>query len=134
MKFSLLGGRVPFVGAVAFLVVGVFVGRQSVHAPPPRIAIAERSALVFERSLALGSRDPATLKSQVSDPILQVIKRYSDAGFLVIDSVQDEQGYYSVLALPEQAVDITGDMKAALDQAAPPQPSAAASGVGEVQR
>lgn len=134
MKFNLFAGKVPAIGALAFLMVGVFVGRQSVHTPPLRVAIAERSALVFERSLALGLRDPAALKAQVSDPILDVIRRYADTGFVVIDAVQDDQGYYSVLALPEDAVDITAEMKVALDRAAPVAQAAAASSPVEVRQ
>ena len=77
------------------------------HQPTTKIAIAERSAIIFQAALARQGSSNEALQAQVVDPIKAVLKQYSDAGYLVLDAARDDDGLMRVAALPKDALDIT---------------------------
>ena len=106
------GSFVVIICAVA-AVVGFVAGRQSIQ-PTGKFAFAEKGAIITEAIFARQDLDEAALKKEVVQPILGVLQRWSDQGYIVIDSSKDEQGNFAVLAIPDGAKDISAEMREAI--------------------
>ena len=80
----------------------------------PKIAIAEKTAIILQAAISRQDLSDESLTRDIKQPILSVIKRYTDKGYLVIDSSQNDDGTYTVTGLPEGALNITNEMKNAI--------------------
>lgn len=117
--------KVPMFAVLAFCAAAAFVGRESAPkatqpaegADIPKYAVAERTAIILQSVLSHPGESKDQLQERISDPIVSVLKKYTDAGYIVIDAARDENGNYVIAALPESTKDITKEMASAIDQA-----------------
>jgi hypothetical protein len=109
----LLVGNVPFLAVAILAACAFYAGRISVNTPP-RLAIAEKGAVVMDAVLQHPDATPEQLERQVRKPILTVLQKYQAAGYTVIDASRDERGLMAVAALPAGAVDITPELRSAV--------------------
>ncbi|RQQ88676.1 hypothetical protein DF134_19025 [Burkholderia stagnalis] len=117
MKGILTGGKVPYsvLCLLSFVVysIGYRAGHETAK-PAPRIAIAEKGAVVLEAALNHPTATSAQLKALISDPISTVLRRYDAQGFVVVDTSRNDQGDMTVTALPAETLDITNELRAAV--------------------
>jgi len=108
---------VPALGVVllcgACAIAGGAVG-FSASRPAPKFAVAEKGSIVLQAFLEHPALTPTEAQRQVSAPILAVLKRYSDRGFLVVNVARDRTGQLMVDAVPPDAVDITPELRRAV--------------------
>lgn len=123
MKGILTGGKVPY-SVVCLLSFAVYaIGYQAGHQtakPAPRVAVAEKGAVVLEAALSHPNATPAQMKALIADPINSVIQRYLAQGFVVVDTSRNDQGEMTVTALPADTLDITNVLRAAAQLPAQP--------------
>jgi hypothetical protein len=112
----LLCGDVPY-AAVLILAAGAFLAGE--HAAPIRdkVAVAEKGAIVLEALLARPNGTPQEIDAQLRQPILTVFRKYAARGYTVIDSSKDEAGNMAVVAIPPDAIDITAEVRHAVQAA-----------------
>ncbi len=118
MKKIIFAGNVPYLAAVMLAASAFYVGLETsnlIDKPAPKIAFAEKGAVIMSTVLARQDISPDVLIEQVKKPILAVIKLYVDQGYVVIDSSRDENGNMSVNGIPAGAIDITPEIKAAVN-------------------
>ncbi len=120
MKKIILAGEVPYVAVIAFAAVSYYVGQQMMPTEP-KVAIAERGALIFQAVLERQGASREVLDAEVSQPVRAVLKKYADLGYVVIDASKDDAGNYVVAALPQGAIDISKDIASAIKKPATPQ-------------
>jgi hypothetical protein len=112
-KKIFLAGELPYFAALVFMATGFYVG-QEFRPEGPKVAIAERGAVILEAVLERHGATEEVLQREVSKPVLEVLQRYADLGYVVFDSSKDEAGNYAVAALPSAAIDITEALKQAV--------------------
>lgn len=100
------------VAAVAF-----HLGRSSVS-PISKFAFVEKGQVVFESLMDRPQLSDEEIQRQVRAPILNLLRRYSDMGYVVIDVTRDREGYMSIASAPASGIDITDEMRAAIKNAA----------------
>jgi hypothetical protein len=123
-----IAGEVSYVSALILMVVGFYIGHE-LKPEGPKIAVAERGAVILEAVLDRHGATEETLQQEVSKPVLDVLKKYADLGYVVIDSSKDDSGNYVVAALPAGAIDITEALRQAIKK-----PKAEAPGLVEEQK
>ncbi|MDF0506640.1 hypothetical protein POK33_38465 [Burkholderia cenocepacia] len=133
MKGILTGGKIPY-SVVCLLSLAVYaIGYQAGHQaakPAPRVAVAEKGAVVLEAALSHPTATPAQMKALITDPINGVIQRYLDQGFVIVDTSRNDQGDMTVTALPADTLDITNVLRAAAQL--PAQPAVVVTAPGAV--
>lgn len=131
MKGILTGGRIPYsvvcLLSLAVYAIGYEAGHQTAK-PAPRVAIAEKGAVVLEAALSHPTATPAQMKALIADPINSVIERYLAQGFVIVDTSRNDQGDMTVTALPADTVDITNVLRSAAQLPAQPAVVVAARG------
>lgn len=81
---------------------------------------ADKGAVILDAVLnsradgAAAPGDDAEFKASIVDPVLGVLKKYADAGFVVLDTSTDERGNMVVAAVPGSTQDITPELVAAI--------------------
>ncbi len=128
MKKIILAGEVPYVAVVAFAAVAFYAGHL-LTPTEPKVAIAERGALIFQAVLDRQGAPREVLDTEVSQPVRGVLKRYADLGYVVIDASKDEAGNYVVAALPQGAIDITKELASAIKKPTTPPKQETPAGV-----
>lgn len=119
IKDILLSGDLPYVAALVFMAAGFYAGAEY-KTDAPKVVIAERGAVILEAVLDRHDADPELLEKEISLPVMSVLKKYADLGFVVIDSSKDEAGHYMVAALPADTKDITAELREAIQKPQPP--------------
>ena len=104
---------------VASLVVGVlggyFIGDLTHEdSSNNQIIIANRSGIILQAILDTPEMNKDDAQKLIVTPINNVLKSYRDQGFVVLDAAKNEDGHYSIIALPENAKDITNEIKEAI--------------------
>ena len=112
-KKLILAGELPYIAVLAFAITGFYAGQQFKN-DAPKVAIAERSAVILEAVLERHGDTQETLQNEITQPVLNVLKRYADLGYVVIDTSRDDAGNYSVAALPADAINITDVLRQAV--------------------
>ena len=116
----IFAGNIPYMAVVILCALSVYCGIeyqkyiQSHQKVIPKIAIAEKTAIILQAAISRQDLSDESLTRDIKQPILSVIKRYTDKGYLVIDSSQNDDGTYTVTGLPEGALNITNEMKNAI--------------------
>lgn len=102
--------------AVGFLCGVCFYAGMQVNDSPAagKYLIADKNAVILNAVLERNSTDQKALEKEIVMPVLQVLRRYSDQGYVVIDGARNDQGHFSVAALPAGARDITPELSAAI--------------------
>jgi hypothetical protein len=106
-------GNVPYVLVLA-TAASAFVAGRLTTPEPPAVVTAEASALILRAALEHPELSAEQLSAAVRQPITEVIQRYARQGHLVVDIGVDESGRYGLLAVPERTVDITENLRAAI--------------------
>lgn len=124
--------RMPLLGmallCLASALLGVAVDHRFLQLTPPepKIAFAEQGAVVLESLLGRPDLDAAAARRIVGQSLSDVIEKFHQAGYLVLDVTHSADGQILVEAVPRSAIDITPQMRAAVAQAV----ARAASAVG----
>lgn len=131
MKKYLLAGNLPYLAVVILCGVAFYAGHATVE-QSGKFAMAEKSAVVLQAVLDRPEQSADTFTREVAQPIIAVLQRYADLGYTVLDSAKDEQGNYVLIAKPNNAIDITAELREAI-QAAKPLHSIQKDSLGAVQ-
>lgn len=113
LRTIFLGGSLSVFTTVLISAATAFAG-YTLAPSQPKIATAEKGAVIMEAVLDQTNLTDESLKTAIQKPILKVIQKYRDLGYVVIDASPDEKGNLSINALPEGALDITAEMRAAV--------------------
>ncbi len=127
-KKIFLAGELPYFAAIVFMATGFYAG-QEFRPEGPKVAIAERGAVILEAVLERHDATEELLQREVSKPVLEVLQRYADLGYVVIDSSKDDAGNYAVAALPSSVIDITEALRQAVKK-----PKAEGPALSDVQK
>ena len=113
MKGLMTAGPVPYSGVMMLSLAVYLMGHQTAK-PAPRVAVAEKSAVILEAALSDPSASQEKLKQQVALPIRAVIQRYEKAGFVVVNTSRNDQGDITLDAIPADTIDITNELRTAV--------------------
>jgi len=122
---TIFAGNVPYLAVVVLATSAFYIGFETSNLttkPIQKIAFAEKGGVILNAVLKRQDISPAALDEQITKPILTVIKRYVDQGYLVIDSSRDENGYMQISAIPTGAINITPEIEAAIKKPASTSP------------
>ena len=118
MTKFIFSGNVPYLACLILSTFGFYAGyeyaKTVVKPNIPKIAMAERGALITEAVLTRQDISSNVLDEQVTKPINAVVNNYMNKGYLVIDSSKNEDGSYFVMGLPANAIDITSEIRTAI--------------------
>jgi hypothetical protein len=89
-------------------------GRLNSVAPNGKYLVADKNAVILSAVLERNSTDVDALKGEIAQPVLQVMRRYTDQGYVIIDGARDERGNLTIAALPPDTRDITKELAAAI--------------------
>lgn len=123
MSNIILSGNIPYIGAVILMAATGFLsyktGVNSIQCQPPvaNIAIAEKDSLILATLLKNPDLSEEQITSYIKTPVINVINRYKDNGYLVINVENDQNGNYSIVGLPSGAIDITDEIHAEINKA-----------------
>lgn len=118
MKKLIFAGNVPYLAAAMLAASAFYLGHETTNLKgrsAPKVAFAEKGAVILDVVLRRQDISPAALDEQIKKPIVAVIKRYVDQGYVVIDSSRDESGNMAVAGIPPGAIDITPEIRAAVN-------------------
>ncbi|WP_371765574.1 hypothetical protein [Massilia sp.] len=106
---------VPFL-ATGFLCAVCFYagGKFNSVTPNGKYLVADKNAVILAAVLDRDSTDAQVLKAEISQPIVQVMKKYTDQGYVIIDGARDEHGNLTVAAMPPDTRDITQELRDAI--------------------
>jgi len=132
MKGLLTAGNVPY-SVVAMMGLALYLMGHQTAKPAPRVAIAEKSAVILEAALNSPTASQQQMRTLVAEPIRNVLRRYEQAGYVVINTSRNDQGDMTVDALPADTIDITNELRTAvhLPQQKPAATAAAAAAVAQ---
>lgn len=117
LKKLIFSGNIPYSAVAVIAALALYVGSaipQISPKPTPKVAFAEKGVVVMEALFGQEYVSEAALDEQIKKPMLAVIKRYVDKGYVVIDASRDENGKMAIAGIPVGAIDITAELKAAL--------------------
>lgn len=105
--------------SVVFLCGACFYAGAELYGAKPtgKYVVAERSAAILEAVMGADNAVQAELERAISIPVLKVVKKYSDAGYVVIDADRDENGFMVIAGVPPGTKDVTNEMRAAIAEA-----------------
>jgi len=116
----IFAGNIPYLAVLILCTLSVYCGieyQKYVHSHQkvnPKIAIAEKTAIILQAAISRQDLSDESLTRDIKLPILAVIKRYTDKGYLVIDSSPNDDGTFTVTGIPDGAINITDEMKKAI--------------------
>lgn len=119
MKKYILAGNLPYLAVVILCSGAFFAGKASVE-KIGKFAVAEKGAIVLQAILDRSSESPETFARDVAQPMVEVLTRYADNGYMVIDASKDDAGNYAIVALPKNVIDITQELRSAIKKTTPP--------------
>lgn len=94
-------------------------GKLNSVTPNGKYLVADKNAVILAAVMERDSTDAETLKTEITRPILQVMRQYTDQGYVIIDGGRDEHGNLTIAALPADARDITKELAAAVSRKEP---------------
>lgn len=106
-------GSLPYSALVVLLGLAFYIGKESAPATP-KVAVAERGRVILEAVMDRQDMPKEKIIQEVLDPVKAVLLSYMKQGFVVLDSAKDENGNYSVAALPDNVIDITQELQSAV--------------------
>ena len=126
---GLLNAPVPFFAVLTLCAFSGFIGRHTVKLANPTIAestavpkyvVAEKSAVILKSVLSHPNETGEELQNRITGPVISVLSKYANQGYIVLDAARDENNNYVVAALPEGTRNITNELAAAIDAAEVP--------------
>ena len=127
-RTNLLGGRLPYWVVLGIAASMFGAGRMSVNKQVP-VALAEQSAVLMRVVLDHPELGATQIERQVRAPIRDILQRYGQQGYMVVDVATNDAGGYGLLALPAGSIDITGELLAAVQTSTAAATTSAASAV-----
>lgn len=106
-------GSLPYSALIVLLGLAFYIGKESAPATP-KVAVAERGRVILEAVMDRQDMPKEKIIQEVLDPVKAVLLSYMKQGFVVLDSAKDENGNYSVAALPDNVIDITQELQSAV--------------------
>ena len=102
--------------AIAFLCGACFYagGKFNSVVPNGKYLVADKNAVILAAVLERNSTDAKALQAEIAQPVLRVMKRYTDEGYVIIDGAKDEHWNLTIAALPADTRDITQELTAAI--------------------
>lgn len=94
-------------------------GKLNGTTPNGKYLVADKNAVILQAVLERDSTDAQALKAEITQPIVQIMQRYTEQGYVVIDGGRDEHGNMTVAALPAGTRDITAELAAAVARKEP---------------
>lgn len=124
-KRKLLSRALPQAALILALVslcaVSFYAGNQFAAAPQNgKYLVADKDAVILAAVFDRDSTDTQALQAEITQPILQLMRRYAEQGYVIIDGARDERGNYTIAALPPGTRDITPELSAAIRRKAVP--------------
>jgi hypothetical protein len=110
--------RLPLAGTVFLCLASALAGVAFDHKlllpaiPAPKVAMAEQGAVVLEAVLGHPGMDAESARRIVGHTLSSVIEKYRRSGYLVLNVTHAPDGQLLVDAVPNTAIDITGEMRA----------------------
>lgn len=89
-------------------------GKLNSVTPNGKYLVADKNAVILAAVMERDSTDAEKLKAEITQPILQVMRRYTDQGYVIIEGGRDERGNLAIAALPPDTRDITKELAAAI--------------------
>jgi hypothetical protein len=90
-------------------------GKLNRVTPNGKYLVADKNAVILAAVMERDSTNTELLKAEVTQPILEVMRRYTEEGYVVIDGGRDEHGNVTIAALPADTRDITSELAAAVN-------------------
>lgn len=115
-----LSAGVPLFAVVMLAAACFYAGlRSGTPQANGKYVTADKGAVILDavlnsRSDGTAPGNDAEFKSAIVDPVLGVLRKYADAGFVVLDTSTDERGNMVVAAVPAGTQDITPELVAAI--------------------
>ena len=114
MKNPINTGGITYPLAVLLCLIAYVLGHQTAS-PARNIAFAEKGAVLLEAALDRPNRTEQQMKTEIAAPIRAVLRRYQELGYVVIDASRNDDGDMTIAAIPANAVDITNELRAAVN-------------------
>jgi hypothetical protein len=89
-------------------------GKLSGTTPNGKFLVADKNSVIVAAVMERNSTDAKQLDAEITQPVLTVMRRYTDQGYVIIDGGKDERGNLTVAALPPGTRDITDELAAAV--------------------
>lgn len=89
-------------------------GKLNGVTPTGKYVVADKAAVILDAVMASDSTDPKALDARITKPVLQVMRHYTEQGYVVIDGAKDEHGNFTIAALPADTRDITQELSSAI--------------------
>jgi hypothetical protein len=89
-------------------------GKLNGVTPNGKYLVADKNAVILSAVMERDRTDAEALKAEITQPILQVMRQYTDQGYVIIDGGRDERGNFTIAALPADTRDITRELAAAV--------------------
>jgi len=108
---------VPVVGVVLLCVAAAIAGAAGAirtTRSSAKVAVVEKGGVVLQVLLEHPGLTPEQTERWVRAPVLRVLKKYADAGYVVVDVARDRSGQLMVDAVPPDAIDITQELRKAV--------------------
>jgi len=116
-KDIILYGELPVLAVFICAAAAFYLGQSWEKPEPIKFAVAEKAAVVIQAVLDNPNLTNEQNQAQIVDPIRGVLKKYADQGYAVIESSRDENGNHAIAALPANSINITSELKEAIQKA-----------------
>jgi hypothetical protein len=117
MKNIFFKGNVPYLAVLILIAVSFYTGFEISNVlaqKKPKVAFAGKGATITEALLSTTTSTREEVDKEITKPIVSVIKKYIDNGYLVIDSSLNQNGAMEITGIPKGAIDITNELRAAV--------------------
>lgn len=116
-KTTTLGTGVQLLAVAGLCGVCFYAGgKLNSVTPNGKYVVADKNAVILSAVLDRNSTDVNALRADIAQPVMQVMRRYADEGYVVIDGARDERGNLTIAALPADTRDITKELTAAINR------------------
>lgn len=106
---------VPLFAVVLFCGATAYGVHELLPTATGKYLVAEKSAIILQAVFERQGLPDEEMEKQIGKPILAVLKKYADQGYVVIDAAKDEQGNLSIAAMPNGTRDISAELRAAIE-------------------
>lgn len=85
-------------------------GKLNSTVPNGKYLTVDKSGVILNAVFDNPAQTPEERKANISDPIISVLKKYADMGYVIIEAGADERGMHAIAALPPNTKDITDEL------------------------